>query len=427
MYYQHFGLSGPPFQFTPAPSMLYMSQTHREGVAAIEWGLMHESTGFSLLIGESGTGKTTLIASVMARQYPRICIAYVTNPRLDFADLLRLVLTQLGVEAAGRTKGELLDSLGELLGQLRPGERVVIVLDEAQGLSAETLEELRLLSNYGRPGENQLQLILAGQPELLRRLMSPALRQFNERIGARSMLMPLDQAETVEYIDYRLRSKGGHAEKIFQRRALKHIVAHSAGIPRRVNVLCHNSMLLAYSAGAKQVTLSMAREAVADYEDLFDSAASRAQALGPKVRRTMSRLLPFAPRTAARAALVTVAALVLVMIGAFMGRSATRERTQVPAIDTERQALSTGSVGEGAADAAVIPAMEQPQNAAAGAATPVELPASGSPAPGPSADASAAAAQPAPLRGHRVVRVAKRRARSDTASADDDSDVDTEE
>ena len=145
MYYQHFGLNGPPFQFTPSPAMVYMSQTHREGMAALEWGLMHESSGFSVLAGESGTGKTTLIASLLSRQYQRLHLAYVTNPRLDFPDVLRVILTQLGIEAAGLSKGEMLDALGRFLGALRPAERVAIIFDEAQGLSDDALEEFRLL------------------------------------------------------------------------------------------------------------------------------------------------------------------------------------------------------------------------------------------------------------------------------------------
>ena len=272
MYYQHFGLNGPPFQFTPSPAMVYMSQTHREGMAALEWGLMHESSGFSVLAGESGTGKTTLIASLLSRQYQRLHLAYVTNPRLEIADVMRLILTQLGVETAGLSKGAMLDALGSYLGGLRPTERVAVIFDEAQGLSDDALEDLRLLSNYGRPGENQLQLILAGQPELLRRLMAPSLRQFNERIGARTLLVPLDASETLEYIDYRLRAKGGTSARIFKPKALNYIVAASAGIPRRVNVLCHNAMLLAYAEGAKVVTLKMAKAAVAEYQDLFTAA-----------------------------------------------------------------------------------------------------------------------------------------------------------
>lgn len=310
MYYQHFGLNGPPFQFTPSPAMLYMSQAHREGMAALEWGLMHESSGFSLLAGESGTGKTTLIASLLSRQYQRLHLAYITNPRLDFTDVLRLILTQLGVETPGLTKGEMLDALGTFLGGLRPGERLAIIFDEAQGLSDDALEELRLLSNYGRPGENQLQLILAGQPELLRRLMAPHLRQFNERIGARTLLVPLDSNETLEYIDYRLRSKNGGALKIFKRNALKYLVNASAGIPRRINVLCHNSMLLAYAAGAQQVTLKMAREAVTDYQDLFSAAIKASSTENPRPRAKWT----FAWNSGLTAVAATIAGLLIALI-----------------------------------------------------------------------------------------------------------------
>jgi general secretion pathway protein A len=310
VYYQHFGLSGPPFQFTPSPAMLYMSQSHREGMAALEWGLMHESSGFSLLAGESGTGKTTLIASLLSRQYQRLHLAYITNPRLDFTDVIRLILTQLGVETPGLSKGEMLDALGAFPGGLRPGERLAIIFDEAQGLSDDALEELRLLSNYGRPGENQLQLILAGQPEILRRLMVPHLRQFNERIGARTLLVPLDANETIEYIDYRLRAKNGSAVKIFKRNALKYIVNASAGIPRRINVLCHNSMLLAYAAGANQVTLKMAREAVTDYQDLFSAAIKASSAENPRPRGKWA----FAWNSGLTAIAATIAGLLIALV-----------------------------------------------------------------------------------------------------------------
>jgi len=318
VYYQHFGLNGPPFQFTPSPSMVYMSQTHREGMAALEWGLMHESSGFSLLAGESGTGKTTLIASLLSRQYQRLHLAYVTNPRLDFPDVLRLILTQLGVEAAGLSKGEMLDALGGFLGGLRPAERVAIIFDEAQGLSDEALEDLRLLSNYGRPGESQLQLILAGHPELLRRLMAPQLRQFNERIGARTLLVPLDAGETTEYIDYRLRSKGGTAGRIFHPKALKYIVNASAGIPRRVNVLCHNAMLLAYAAGTKQVTLKLAKEAVAEYQDLFTTAIKTSSNENPTPRDGTRK--SWNPGLTAVAAVLACIVIALMAIGPRFGK-----------------------------------------------------------------------------------------------------------
>lgn len=319
MYYQHFGLNGPPFQFTPSPAMVYMSQTHREGMAALEWGLMHESSGFSMLAGESGTGKTTLIASLLSRQYQRLHLAYITNPRLDFPDVLRLILTQLGVEAIGLSKGEMLDALGTFLGGLRPAERVAVIFDEAQGLSDDALEELRLLSNYGRPGENQLQLIIVGQPELLRRLMAPNLRQFNERIGARTLLVPLDANETLEYIDYRLRSKGGTSTKIFHPKALRYIVAASAGVPRRVNVLCHNAMLLAYAAGAKQVTLKMAKDAVAEYQDLFTAAIKASSNENPTPRDGGFRMT-WNPGLTAVAATLALMLIALLAFGSHLGK-----------------------------------------------------------------------------------------------------------
>jgi general secretion pathway protein A len=332
VYYQHFGLNGPPFQFTPSPAMVYMSQTHREGMAALEWGLMHESSGFSLLAGESGTGKTTLIASLLSRQYQRLHLAYVTNPRLDFPDVLRLILTQLGVETAGLSKGEMLDALGRFLGGLRPAERVAIIFDEAQGLSDDTLEELRILSNYGRPGENQLQLILAGQPELLRRLRAPNLRQFNDRIGARTLLVPLDASETLEYIDYRLRSKGGSAAKIFNRKALKYIVAASAGVPRRVNLLCHNAMLLAYAAGARQVTLKMAQEAVAEYQDLFTAATKASSSENPKPRGGFSQF--WNPGVTAIAAALAGLLIALMAFGPHLSKW--NRRVPIPEVNGSR-------------------------------------------------------------------------------------------
>ena len=245
---------------------------------------------------------------------------------------MRLILTQIGVEASGLSKGEMLDALGSFLGSMRPGERLAIIFDEAQGLSDDALEELRLLSNYGRPGENQLQLLLAGQPEILRRLMAPHLRQFNERIGARTLLVPLDASETLEYIDYRLRSKNGSAVKIFQRKALKYIVNASAGIPRRINVLCHNSMLLAYAAGANQVTLKMAREAVTDYQDLFSAAIKASSTENPRPRARWT----FAWNSGLTAVTATVAGLLIALI-AF--GSWTHHDASPQAVDAREQTL----------------------------------------------------------------------------------------
>jgi type II secretory pathway predicted ATPase ExeA len=270
MYYRHFGLDGSPFQFTPSACLLYMSKSHREGLAALEWGLLHEPSGFTLLIGETGTGKTTLIVSILARNHERVRAAYVTNPKLGFDGVLREVNRQFGVETRG-SKFEMLDGFDRFLSRLRAGERAVIIVDEAQSLDDGTLEDLRLFSNRGSSEEKQLHFVLVGQPELMHRLMQPRLRQFNDRIGARAMLNPLTREEAAGYVEYRLAAHGGGVKQVFEPAALDHIITHSGGIPRRINVLGHNAMLLAYSARTPKVDLNSARAAVAEYENLFAS------------------------------------------------------------------------------------------------------------------------------------------------------------
>jgi len=269
MYYTHFGLSGPPFQLTSSPNSLYMSKEHREAFAALEWGLLHEPSGFTVLVGEVGTGKTTLALTILARQYQNLRTAYLSNPKLSFEEILKLIMKQFGVKSQPKRQLPEFEVFKGFLGQLESGQRVVIIVDEAQGLSDEALEQLRLLSNSEKADEKQLHFVFVGQPELLHRLATPALRQLNQRIGARSILNPLKRAESYEYIAQRLRASGGNAKRIFKPGALRYVVRHSGGIPRRINVLCHNAMLLAYSASAHQVDTRMVRVAVTEYDNLF--------------------------------------------------------------------------------------------------------------------------------------------------------------
>lgn len=304
MYHQHFGLSGAPFQFTPTPSALYLGTTHREGLAALEWSLLHEPTGFTLLVGESGIGKTTLVCSILARSYANVRSAYVTCPKLNFDQMMQTIMAQFLRAAGGQTRLQLIESFTQLLDDLTPGERLVIIIDEAQDLADETLEEFRLLSNLDTQAERRLQIIFVGQLELIDRLARLEMESLNQRIGARVLLKPLRAAEVREYIDCRLRTKGGLARKIFAPAALNHLVEHSRGIPRRINVLCHNSMLLGFAAGRAKVNLRMAATAVNEFENLpGGKPASRDQrARAPRVKGF------------ARAALA-VAALVLVALG----------------------------------------------------------------------------------------------------------------
>ncbi|MGO9061524.1 MAG: AAA family ATPase [Candidatus Binataceae bacterium] len=272
MYLEHFGLSAPPFQFTASPTALFMSRTHRECLAALEWGLLHEPSGLTLLAGEAGVGKTTLICALLARQYREVRAAYLGNPRLDFVDLLASILNQLGIRGGRASKAAMLNAFAGFANTLPANERIAVVVDEAQALSDDALEDFRMLSNLERHGRKAAQIILAGQLELARRLAAPEVRHLNERIGARAVLVPLTRLESLQYIQHRLELCGGSCDKLFARRVLDYIVRHSGGVPRRINALCHNSLLLAYSDGSKGVRMAMARDAVADYDGLGDIA-----------------------------------------------------------------------------------------------------------------------------------------------------------
>ncbi len=271
MYLEHFGLSAPPFQFTASPMALFMSRTHREALAALEWGLLHEPSGLTLLVGDTGTGKTTLVCALLARQYQEVRAAYLGNPKLSFMELMGSVLSQLGVRGGRSNKAAMINAFTQFAVDLPLNERIAILIDEAQALSDDTLEDFRLLSNLERHGRKAAQIVLTGQYELARRLGDPAMRHLNERIGARAVLLTLSVLECREYIEHRLRLCGASSKKIFAPRALEHIVRASTGVPRRINALCHNSLLLAYSRGAKQVELATAKEAAADYAGLVEA------------------------------------------------------------------------------------------------------------------------------------------------------------
>jgi general secretion pathway protein A len=264
-HYQHFGLEGPLFKVVTPLQPLYMSAPHREAFAALERGLRHEPSAFMLLIGEPGVGKTTLLRALLARDYDQIRTASISKPKLSFDDLLREALRQFGV-GAGPSRNELLAALGRFLGTVEPGGRATIVIDEAHALEDRAFDELRLLSDRNNAGHSQLHVILVGQRELARRLIEPGLESLNDQIGERAVLDRMSRAEAYGYVEYCMRAGGRGARQVFGHRALARIVDHGGGVPRRLNMLCHNAMLLAYSANRRKVNLRAARTAAAQYQ-----------------------------------------------------------------------------------------------------------------------------------------------------------------
>ena len=274
MYYEHFKLSGAPFEFNPSASVLFMSAGHREGLAALEWGL-REPSGFTMLVGEIGAGKTTLIYSLLAGQHQGVRTAWVANPRLSFEEMLLQILGQLGSKQSAKLRRlTLLQAFDAQLARLGPEECIAVIIDEAQDLSDDALEDFRLLSNFQSLERRRLQIVLVGQLDLARRLARPEMRQLNQRIGARALLPTLSGKEIYDYVDYRLRSRGGDIKQLFTHGAMRELSRGCDGIPRRINVLCHNALFIAFAQGEECVTAQHMRDALHDYDHLLVNAGS---------------------------------------------------------------------------------------------------------------------------------------------------------
>jgi general secretion pathway protein A len=257
MYKSFFNLQSNPFSTSPDPQFLCMMPNTREALAALEYGISARK-GFIVLTGEVGTGKTTLLRRALASfDQNRVYTSFVFNPGLEVLDFLEYVLNDFGIPHDTRTKSGMLIQLNRwLIERFRTNATCVIAIDEAQNLSLELLEEIRLLTNLETNSEKLVQIILAGQPELERKIRQPELRQLHQRIWLWCRTQPLTEAETGPYIVERLRIAGTN-ESIFTPEAVQAIYRGSRGVPRIVNLICEHSLILAYVEQIHVVTGKM--------------------------------------------------------------------------------------------------------------------------------------------------------------------------
>jgi general secretion pathway protein A len=270
MYTSFFGLNEKPFAITPDPRYLFMSERHGEALAHLVYGVT-ESGGFIQLTGEVGTGKTTLVRTLLQNRLPENAdVAVVLNPRLSAIEFLETICEELGIlrpEFKGSTKA-LVDALNkQLLHAYAEGRRVILVVDEAQNLSRDVLEQVRLLTNLETSKQKLLQIILIGQPELRELLSRDDLRQLAQRITGRYHLEPLTRDETAQYVEHRLRVAGALGE-VFDSGAKREIFRLTDGVPRLINVICDRALLGAYSREQRRVNRRLIRRAAAEIKGI---------------------------------------------------------------------------------------------------------------------------------------------------------------
>jgi len=262
MYSDYFGFSEAPFSIAPDPRYLFMSEKHREALAHLLYGVGDQG-GFIVLTGEVGTGKTTICRCLLQQIPENTDVAFIINPRQNINQLLQSTFAELGLPyQKGSNSKELIDQFNHYLLQVHAkGRNTILIIDEAQNLPKEVLEQLRLLTNLETNEKKLLQLLLIGQPELSDLLNLPELRQLSQRVTARYHLNPLSKNEIHQYIDHRL-AVAGVKRPLFTHRAVQTIFKFSRGVPRLVNLISDRSLLGVYSENALQVTPKQVRKAV---------------------------------------------------------------------------------------------------------------------------------------------------------------------
>jgi general secretion pathway protein A len=268
MYKSFYGLKRNPFDITPDPSFLFPTSRHNEALAALYYGVRRHK-GFVVLTGEVGTGKTVLLHYVLQlfKQSKDVAYAYIFNGRLSPLEFLQYFASDLGLPATSKNKGELLLQIAHyVIGRSQRNLTTALVVDEAHHLSAEILEEIRLLSNLETPQQKLLQILLVGQPELDEKLDSVSLRQLKQRIALRSHLLPLSSEETKGYMERRLQLAGcPYPSALFPPETVAAVYQHSQGLPRLINTICENALIAGYARQMRSVSPEIIDDIATDF------------------------------------------------------------------------------------------------------------------------------------------------------------------
>jgi len=283
MYKEFFGLRANPFNVNPDPRYLFLTRHTEEALACLTYGIQSRK-GFVLLTGEVGTGKTTLINKLLEwLRLQQVATAFIFNSRMNVPQFLDYMMADFGIPCDSRSKSQILLRLYNwLLDRYRAGETAVLIIDEAQNLSEELLEEIRLMTNLETFTEKLLQIVLVGQPELEQKLKLPQLRQLRQRLTLRAKTHPLSPEETRAYVGQRLRIAGSNGQNIFDPEALAAIHKYAQGIPRVVNLICEHCLVSAF-VDQQKVVSSTVVDAVARDFDLGDSSVSSGLASTPQI------------------------------------------------------------------------------------------------------------------------------------------------
>ncbi|BDZ74632.1 MULTISPECIES: ExeA family protein [Methylophaga] len=288
MYTEHFGLNFKPFNLVPDPKFLYLSPVHKKALTMLEYGLMSQA-GFTVVTGEIGAGKTTLIRSLLKKLDDEYLIGLINNTSESFGELMEWVLDALEIpSSATDNAGRYRDYVDFVVEQHAKGKKIVLIVDEAQNLSVKALEELRLLSNVNIDADIFMQLVLTGQPELSDKLNLPELEQFAQRIGVEYHLKALSYPETQKYIEHRMEIAGAD-HKIFTNEACAAIFCYSEGVPRRINNLCDFALVYAFADDSKEVNVNTVIDMIKDKRSSTIIKTKDSQ--NPDVKRVRSWLL----------------------------------------------------------------------------------------------------------------------------------------